>query len=475
MIGFLLQTRKTHLLAIITVLIAAIASADWAVGNAFSLGVLYIVPMMFGALFLRPPGTAVLASICALLRWRFDVPSTAMEAALRFVFGFTSYVVSGLFVNALVRNRRLMASHLTETSRHLAEIENEQRLREEAEEQIRALVASSPAAIVTTDANGLVLAANHAANSLFSIPEQECLVGRPIVDYVPILFDALRLENLPDGFRTSAQCQGRRANGEIFFANTWFSSYDAKGGRRLAAIVVDTSEEMREREEQNLRHLQESNRITTSAVSHELKNLCGAISLICNQLEAKYQVDQDDDIQALANLVNGLEKLASLELQRRANENADLTPIPLKAVLDNLRIVINSQWEETNGTVHWKLPKKLPCVFADAHGLLQVFLNLSQNSLRAVQTSAVKELEISVLWQDGKIIIPFKDTGPGIICPDRLFKPFHESADGTGLGLYVSRAMVRSYAGDLRLVPQQVGSCFVVELRASGQSDHGSN
>ncbi len=280
MIDFFLRAGKTKILAAVGCLIAVIAVTDWGVGNSFSLGVLYILPMMLGALVLRRSETAVLAVFCALLRSRFDTPSTQLEAVLRFVFASVSYFACGLFVTALVRNRQFVAEHLRLMGEQLARIEKEQELRREAEEQLRVLVASSPAGILTLDASGRVLASNDAANNLFAIPEGEALLGRVILDFLPVLSDALQLENPSEGFRTAAQCQGRRANGDIFLAHTWFSSYSALEGTRLAAIVVDSSEEMRDREEQNLRLLHKSNRITASAVSHELRTLCSAISLV---------------------------------------------------------------------------------------------------------------------------------------------------------------------------------------------------
>ena len=48
--------------------------------------------------------------------------------------------------------------------------------------------------------------------------------------------------------------------------------------------------------------------------------------------------------------------------------------------------------------------------------------------------------------------------------PDDLFKPFQASSNSSGLGLYISRAILRSHGGNLRYEPQPEGSCFVVEL-----------
>ena len=53
-------------------------------------------------------------------------------------------------------------------------------------------------------------------------------------------------------FRTAMQCKGRRRNGEVFLADMWFSTYRTTAGPRLAAMVVDVSDELRNREESTL-------------------------------------------------------------------------------------------------------------------------------------------------------------------------------------------------------------------------------
>jgi len=275
----------------------------------------------------------------------------------------------------------------------------------------------------------------------------------------------LRLEGGLSGLRTAAQSQGRRENGELFLAHTWFSSYPAAEGTRLAAIVVDSSEEMREREEQGLHQLITGNRIAAAAVSHEVRNLCSAISLICSNLKDKHEIAVDEDFQGLTSLVSGLEHVASMDLLHRSSDA--LEQVDLKEVLDDLRIVIEPDWREINGAVHWKLPPAMPWVLAERHGLFQAFLNLAKNSHRAVQDRPVRELSISVDTEERMARVSFSDTGPGVEMPERLFQPFHSGAEGAGLGLYISRAVVRSYGGDLRLEPRERGSCFTVEVQVA--------
>jgi signal transduction histidine kinase len=445
------------LLTAVLAMTATIALGDRALGTRVSLGPLYILPMITAALTLNRPQIIALSALCTYLRALFDTTSpTPLESILRETFAFISYTGAGLFVIALIRNHEASKAQL-------ARIRREQDLRRQAEEQLKILVESSPAAILTTDSGGVVLAANKAADRLLMMPEGQTLTGRAIGPYLPMLADALKFDSGPEGLRTAAQCQGFRDNGEIFLASVWFSSWNAGEGMRLAAIVVDSSEEMRDREEESLRHLVRSNQIAASAVSHEVRNLCGAISAVSANLRARHEAGSDDDIQALGSLVAALEKIASLEPHRHGGDA--LSEISLQSVLDDLRIVIEPQWREIDGSVRWATPGTLPPVIGERHGLLLAFLNLAHNSHRAVMDRPVRELNISIDLQPGKVVLKFRDSGPGVAAPGRLFVPFQPAADGTGLGLYISRAVLRSYGGDLRLDSGD-RSCFVIELES---------
>lgn len=443
-VAFCLNAGQTRVLALTGLIIAAIACADWRIGFDVSLGVLYILPMLVAAVVLTTPSIIGLALACAILRRLCEDPGSSIESTLRFMFALCAYAITGLFVVAVMRSRQ------------------EQALRNEAEEQLRTLVESSPAGILTLDKRGVVLAANNAVNSLFGLVQDETMRGRHIERYLHVLADALRLETGATPFRTAAQSQGRRENGDIFLADIWFSTYPTQDGKRLAAIVVDSSEEMRDREERNLRQLSTNSRIMAGAMLHEVRNLCSAISVVYSNMADKGAASQSDYLQGLDHLVKGLARIASLELRPR--EARSLEAVPLKNVLDDFRIVVEPSWLETGGTIRWETPSEMPRVLADRHGLLQVFLNLAQNSQRAVQESTVRELAVRVSTDADTARIRFQDTGCGVPYSQHLFQPFQTGADSTGLGLYISRSILRSYGGDLRFEAQESGACFVVEL-----------
>jgi signal transduction histidine kinase len=457
MIPRLLKAGKPKILAWTAASVLLATVTDWATGNNISLAALYIVPMMLAAVVLRPLETAALAIVCSYIRSWFDIPGSPADLALRFVFAASAYFVSALFVTELVRNHN-------QAIRHLGQIQIEQRLRRDAEEQLRVLAESSPAAIITVDGKGAVLASNGAANRLLMIPEGTALNGRLIINYFPFLADALRLDAESVGLRTAVKCQGRRDNGEVFLAHMWFSSYPAPEGNRLAAIIVDSSEEMRDREEQGLHQLLTGNQIAAAAIAHEVRNVCEAMAMLCEDLRQRHALARDETLRGLDTLVGGLEAIASFELQSKTHEIEDVS---LKEVLDNLRIVVEPAWREIDGTVRWHLPEKIPSVWAEPHGLMQALLNLAQNSHRAVQEGSVRQLDISVVPQELKVLVKVHDSGPGVQAPEDLFRPFQQGASGSGLGLYVSRFLVRSYGGELRFERPSEGSCFVIELDAA--------
>jgi len=72
-------------------------------------------------------------------------------------------------------------------------------------------------------------------------------------------------------------------------------------------------------------------------------------------------------------------------------------------------------------------------------------------------------------------VIRIEDTGVGVACPEDLFRPFQRNAAAAGLGLYVSRAMMRSFGGELVYEPGSEGCCFAVVLPVSSVVDETVN
>jgi two-component system sensor kinase FixL len=213
------QRSRTTVLVASGAAVLAIAALDWWTKPYFSLGFLYLFPIMLAAGFLPRWAIVVLGIGCALLSERFSNLDPS-DSTIRLMFEALALCGCGLFTSELLRNRRLSLS---------------------AQERLRVLVETSPAAIVTIDERGFIELANRAATELMA-PRDGHLIGYPIAAFLPELHHALRWEDRPQ-FRTSMQCRGHRGNGETFLADVWFSSYKDGSTPKLAAIIADVSEE----------------------------------------------------------------------------------------------------------------------------------------------------------------------------------------------------------------------------------------
>jgi two-component system NtrC family sensor kinase len=115
-----------------------------------------------------------------------------------------------------------------------------------------------------------------------------------------------------------------------------------------------------------------------------------------------------------------------------------------------------------------RLADEAPALAADLL-LEQVFLNLTLNALRAMPQGGVLTVEARV--EADAVRVTFADTGPGIPEAIRrhLFEPFRTSrasAAGTGLGLFISQALVTRCGGMIEVESTPgAGAAFTVRLR----------
>jgi PAS domain S-box-containing protein len=439
-------------------LVILIAIADWEIDVAIPLGFLYLLPMQLFGRVLNRWQICIAAAVCTFLTEAFNSLKWTPAVGLpRDILTFAAFSGIGLFVYGVFRSRR-------SSNEHMQQVQSEIVARQDAEEQLKVLIESSPAAIFTAGENGRLLLANEAAHRLLRVSPGH-LEGTSVYQFLP------SFANLPStqhSFRTVMQCQGMRQNGEIFLADVWFSTYQTSVGNRLAAMVIDTSEDLRTHEESSLHQLLSGSRILVSAVSHEIRNVCAAITVVHQNLERSPELKNSRDLAALNTLIQSLEKIASKDLPKDSDR---ATNVDVHSLLGELRIIVEPSLGELGITLTITEDLELPEVLADRSSLMQVFLNLVKNSERAMTSQPRRELSICARSAAQKVLVKVVDTGCGVTNSDELFKPFQQSAAATGLGLYLSRAFMRSFHGDLRYEPSPEGSSFVVELNSWQEDD----
>jgi C4-dicarboxylate-specific signal transduction histidine kinase len=175
---------------------------------------------------------------------------------------------------------------------------------------------------------------------------------------------------------------------------------------------------------------------------------------------------ENKDFEALGSLVLALERIATIDLRQSPDQAAE---VDLISVLDDLKIVIAPSLREEGIECTWKSEPDLPLVWADQTNLMQVFLNLTTNSRRALSSKRDRALSIHARSERHRVFVEFIDNGGGVDRPEQLFHPFQEGAQNSGLGLYLSRAFLRSFGGELRYKALAGGACFIVELSQVSQ------
>jgi len=142
---------------------------------------------------------------------------------------------------------------------------------------------------------------------------------------------------------------------------------------------------------------------------------------------------------------------------------------PLAAVARHVGALLERQLREKQ--VRFVLPEngEAQQLLVEGAKFSQILLNLCLNALDAVRSGGRIWLSVENA-ADGGWKISICDDGPGVpeAEKERIFEPFYSGkADGTGLGLLISRKIVESYGGSLRATDRPGGgACFEILLPA---------
>ena len=141
-------------------------------------------------------------------------------------------------------------------------------------------------------------------------------------------------------------------------------------------------------------------------------------------------------------------------------------PTPLAPAVGNAQGLLAERLRRLGVSVEVAIDPPSLTVLADPAQVEQVLVNLMVNALDAMAASPERLLRVQARADAGRVKICVSDSGPGIppqILP-HLFEPFATSKPpgaGLGLGLMISRRIVRSFGGELAVDhPGSGGACF---------------
>ena len=149
---------------------------------------------------------------------------------------------------------------------------------------------------------------------------------------------------------------------------------------------------------------------------------------------------------------------------------AERTLLDINTVVTNAMQLRALDLRSAKTRVELQLESVLPGVRGDGNQLMQVFFNIINNAVDAMESHDGGVLTIKTIRDRGNVIVLFSDTGPGIKEPHRVFDPFYTTkpvGKGTGLGLSICFGILQEHGGKILCYNGQMGGAvFRVELPA---------
>jgi two-component system, LuxR family, sensor kinase FixL len=346
------------------------------------------------------------------------------------------------------------------------------------EAEQRALLAAAPDAVLATNLGGRITSANLAAQRLFGAAAGE-LEGASLAQWLPEVDLQDRLER--------RRLSGRRADGGTFSAEIACVRLDPPARAGYLLIARDMTDhdyaqtQLRERDTALARAMRFAlaGELAT-ALTHELNQ---PITALVSYLRAVEILAAPLEIQDLR--VHETLRKATREALRASDILKRLRDFYRGGALNRAMIEIRpliadvvSAFSDRAARLGVEFGQDIQVaheVCVDRIQLQMVLHNLMTNALDALSDTAPgsRRVHITVSMEGERLRLTVEDTGCGVPPEIRrqLFEPFVTNKfDGMGLGLAISRSLLRSQGGELRLdasvseEPGASGTRFVVEL-----------
>ena len=141
--------------------------------------------------------------------------------------------------------------------------------------------------------------------------------------------------------------------------------------------------------------------------------------------------------------------------------------VDIESGISNTLKILDSKIKTKSAHINIEINKNVPRVYGNGAALNQVWFNLLENALDAIPISG--KIRICAGLKTGQIHISFIDNGPGISSEkiSRIFDPFYTTkppGQGIGLGLDLSRRIIRRHKGDIYVRSGEGKTEFCVSL-----------
>jgi len=411
-------------------------------------------------------------------------PISEVEDAIHTVYvrqsmlqGTVTAAILTIFIFLIANERAWLKTLEYEVKEKTKDLEGYAARLRRSQEKYRSLVESADDMIYTMDKDCKILSVNQYCLRLVGAQADE-VVGKNVMDVIEYKTPENAcsiVEKVLASSETMSHEERVKIGNREYWLDTKYKAVMSDVGAAVLVISRDITEH--KMMEDQLFHTEKLASLgsLSAGVAHEINNPIAIILGFTEILLGRFAEDSKE-----------YEILKTIERQgnncKSIVENLlAFSRIPKKCTLET--DVVNNIQKVVNVVVNTLLTKKvdlktdieedLPKVRGDGQQLEQVFLNIINNAVAAMDAGGI--LTISAHRSNDMVTMDFKDTGYGISPEnmDRIFEPFFTTkkvGEGTGLGLSVSYGIVKKFGGEIQVKSQtseegkEPGTTFTVLL-----------
>ena len=152
-----------------------------------------------------------------------------------------------------------------------------------------------------------------------------------------------------------------------------------------------------------------------------------------------------------------------------------ISDISINELLEEIVYLSSQRTKYGNIDIQTRLAENLPTISASETEMQQVFLNLVNNAIDAMEKSG-GTIQLTSKMVENEIVVEVIDNGPGVAEANlsRIFDPFYTTkpvGKGTGLGLSICYGIIKKIGGDIEAHSVKgEGSTFTVRIPMDNNS-----
>jgi len=202
-------------------------------------------------------------------------------------------------------------------------------------------------------------------------------------------------------------------------------------------------------------------------VAHEIKNPLTPLQLSIERLEIKYEKCDNENFnktfaESLSVVHEEIDNLKHLVQEFSRFARMPSSNYEFYDIHSQVQEIIKPYKESAN--IYLEIKNSLPKFYGDKLQIKQVFVNLLQNAMDALDKNG--KIFVKLNYEDNKFMFTIRDTGKGLSKQEKseIFRPYYTTKEkGTGLGLAIVRRIIKQHQGEIEVNSKKgAGTVFVL-------------